>query len=292
MATGDYDCLYLEPTLGSESSPPPIVKPQFEDVTETQDIYGDIESTRRTAERMKYKVEKDRYNDMAILIRRRIGSERQALWIQVEIQSPYIQEAVTKVCGHSDFLNTKVSPIVIRKPYLVLFHYRVELREYAIHPDRTDQEKRYLKVLIDFMAKAFTRDEAEYNRLVPKGQVSFPIVWTLFKPEEEVFIHDSHFVRCGRVQSLQGIGKTEAWRLTTQSWDYDGTFFGPVDDSNALKPFEGICDITSLPVYPARFHKDPDKNDLRQRLIERGRKWKSRVDVTHLSYEGGFSVPS
>ncbi|KAJ4375367.1 hypothetical protein N0V83_002453 [Neocucurbitaria cava] len=281
MSTGAYDCLYQ--TLGSG---PPIVKPKFEDVTVTQDIYGNVESTRRTAESLKYKVEKDRYNDIAILIRRRLSSTREALWIQMEIQSPDIQETVTKVCGHSDLLNTKVSPIVIRKPYLILFHYRAELREYDLHSDRTDQEKVHLKVLVDFMAKAFTRDEAEYSRLIDKGQVSFPIVWTLFKPEEEVFIHESHFVRCGRVQSLHGINKTQGWSLGTRSWDYDGTFFGPVDSVSPLQPFEGICDITSLPVYPVRFHKNQNKDDLRQRLIERGRKWKSMVDVTHLSYEG------
>jgi hypothetical protein len=287
MTTSDYDHLELGPTLAT-----PTVKPKFEDVTETEDIYGHIASTRRTAERMKYKVERDRYSDMAILIRRRLDSERQPLWKQIEIYSPEIQEAVAKVCGYSDLLNTKVSPIVIRKPYLALFHYRAELREYAVHTSRTDQEKVYLKVLVDFMAKAFARDETEYIRLVSKGQISFPLIWTLFKPGEEVFIHDSHFVRCGRVHSLQFIVRKGLWKLGTQSWDYNGISFGLVDDHVELQPFEGICDITSLPAYPVRFHKNHDKDDLRQQLIERGRKWKSMVDVSHLSYEGGSSISS
>jgi hypothetical protein len=77
MTTSDYDHLELGPTLAT-----PTVKPKFEDVTETEDIYGHIASTRRTAERMKYKVERDRYSDMAILIRRRLDSERQPLWMQ------------------------------------------------------------------------------------------------------------------------------------------------------------------------------------------------------------------
>ncbi|CAN9372751.1 unnamed protein product [Alternaria alternata] len=281
MTTNDYDQLELGPTLVT-----PPVKPKFEDVTETEDIYGHIASTRRTAERMKYKVERDRYSDMAILIRRRLDSERQPLWMQIEIHSPEIQEAVAKVCGYSDLLNTKVSPIVIRKPYLALFHYRAELRQYAVHSGRTDQEKVYLKVLVDFMAKAFARDETEYKRLVSKGQISFPLIWTLFKPGEEVFIHDSHFVRCGRVHSLQFIARKGLWKLGTQSWDYNGISFGLVDDHVELQPFEGICDITSLPAYPVRFHKNHDKANLRQQLIERGRKWKSMVDVSHLSYEG------
>jgi hypothetical protein len=290
MSTDAYDSLYPAPMLGSGPTPATIVQPQFEDITETQDVYGEVESTRRTAEKLKYKIEKDRYNHIAILIRRRLSASRAVLWVQLEIQSPSIQEAITKVCGHSDLLNTKVSPIVIRRPYFILFHYRTELRDYALHSDRTDEEKAHLKILIDFMAKAFTRDEAEYSRLVSKGQISFPIVWTLFKPEEEVFIVESHLVRCGRVQSLHGAGQMQEWRLETRSWDYNGTFFGPVDSLSILEPFEGVCDITSLPVYPVRFHKNQNHDNLGQRLIERGRKWKSIVDVTHLSYEGGSTI--
>jgi hypothetical protein len=286
MSTSDYDLLCSAPVADPTQSVNQSIKPQFEDITETEDIYGEVLSTRPTAEKFRSKIEKERYNDVAIVVRRRLGVDQKARWINLEIQSPSIVAALTKVCGDSSFLNTKVVPIKISKPYPVLFHYREGLREYARHPDRTDEEKPHLKVLIDFMAREFRKVEAEYNRLISKGQVTFPLVWTLFKPGEEVFIHDSHYVTCGIVHSLIGTGSQRSLFLGTRSWDYDGSYFGPVAANNTLKPFEGISDITSLPVYPVKFHKNKGNEDLRKKLIDRGHRWKQIVDVTHCTYEG------
>jgi hypothetical protein len=194
MSTEEYNALCSDPVVDPDPAAPIPYRPHLEDITETEDIHGAIASTRPTAEKLKSKVEKDHYVDVAIVLRRRLTVDRRAEWIQLELQAPAITEAVTKVCGNSFFLNTKVSPIIIRKPYLVLFHYREGLREYAKHDDRTEEEKTQLKVLIDFMAKESQRVETDYNRLVSKGQVTFPLVWALFEPGEEVFVHDSHYV--------------------------------------------------------------------------------------------------
>lgn len=286
MSVSDYNLIQsLHVDDDSSDEPEIVIKPQLEDITETKDRHGNI-TTRRTAERLKSKIEKKKHTGFAILIRRRITPDKEVVWVRMEVSSLAILEALTKICGDSFFLNTKVTPMVIEKPYLVLFHYRNELREYSTHPDRSDEEKLHVKILIDFMAREFDRLEVEYNQYIPNSQVTFTILWTLFKPHDEVFVHHGDYVTCGVVCDIQYIGG--ACSVGTRSWDYDGTFYGPVYSRKTIDYFEGICDITSLPLYPVRYHKSKDKKDLRERLIERGRKWKRMLAVTHCKYKGKY----
>lgn len=292
MSVGDYDLLQsFRVDKDSDVEAEPIIKAKFEDITETSQTYGGIK-TRRTAERLKSKIEKDQYNDFAILVRRRIKPDKEVIWVRIEIRSPFILQALADICGDSFFLNTKVVPMVIERPYLVLFHYRNELREYSKHSARSKEEKTHLKVLIDFMAREFGRLELDYSQLVPKGQVAFATVWTLFKLNEEVFLHHENYITCGVVCDVRFLdGKQpalSAWSIGTRSWAYNGSHFGPVDTHFTIDQFDGIYDITSLPLYPVRYHRSREEIDLRKRLIERGRKWKRMVDVTHCNYEGQF----
>jgi hypothetical protein len=286
MSVSDYDLIQsLHVDDGSVVEPEVIIKPQFEDITETSHAYGRI-TIRRTAERLKSKIEKDQYNDFAILIRRRVRPDKVVIWVKIEIRSPFILRALTVVCGDSFFLNTKVVPMVIERPYLVLFHFRDELREYSKHSDRSIEEKTHLKILIDFMAREFGRLELDYSQHIPKGQVEFSTVWTLFKLNEEVFLNHDNYITCGVVCDVRFLdGRQPAWSIGTRSWAYNGTHFGPVDTHSKIDQFDGIYDITSLPLYPVRYHRSRDKTDLRECLIERGRKWKRMVDVTHCNYE-------
>lgn len=277
------------PENTDSSSVDKIIRPKFEDVTKTEDKYNGLK-VRRTAHRLKSKIEVDPYEDVALLTRRRLNMDQEVFWVQLDIRSTVIMGALIKICGNSSFLNTKVVPMVIYKPYSILFHHRSELRDYAKDPGRSEEEVLHLDLLVDFMAKEFSRLEVEYNRLIPKGQISFPLVWTLFQPDDEVFIHIDNYVTCGIVYSVAIIkspmGTKEECSVATRSWDYNGMHFGPVDDSTRISHFDGYRDITSLPAYPVRFHRDEGRETLQESLIKRGRKWKDMVDATHRSYKG------
>ena len=51
-----------------------------------------------------------------------------------------------------------------------------------------------------------------------------------------------------------------------------------------IKQFKGVRNITSLPLYPLRFHRDAD--GLRTRLIERGKKFVSLEGKQYKSHKG------
>ena len=54
-----------------------------------------------------------------------------------------------------------------------------------------------------------------------------------------------------------------------------------------LKPFDGERVITTLPMYPMRFHEDREGElPLKERLIARGRKFMSLTKPSYCNYQG------
>ncbi|KAI1461615.1 hypothetical protein F4805DRAFT_412694 [Annulohypoxylon moriforme] len=68
------------------------------------------------------------------------------------------------------------------------------------------------------------------------------------------------------------------------SVDSDAEKYTPVEDFFLFKPFEGEVDITSLEAYPLRFH--PQKEQVYDMLLQRGRKFIEMTQISHMIYEG------
>lgn len=287
MTTADYDRAFID---RPESDDPPPIRPELVDITETEASYGNgISSTRLTAERNKAKAQADRWSLFALVVRRREKADHEPKWVRLEVRSSILQQALTKICGESYWLDTRSDPIVIDSPYIALFHARHEIRNYAQHPDRTQDEQTLMKPLINFMKNEFGEREAEFDRLVPKKRINFHILWTIFRPHEEVLHHGDHSIECSVLRSIHPIrerdGQIVAYELRTWGFDYNGSRFGPVQKALILEGFTGSIDISSLEAYPLRFHKN-DGEDLRQALITRGMKWQQMLNNAHCSYDG------
>ncbi|KAF2731925.1 P-loop containing nucleoside triphosphate hydrolase protein [Polyplosphaeria fusca] len=285
MSTDQYDRVYVQTATQPEAKKAIGTIATLEDLTEVENVYGDVQVTRPTAERWKDKKEADQDNGAAMTLRRRLLPNREVKSVKLEIRSSIIHEALETICGDSFWLSTRTSPIIINEPYFILFHYREDIREYATSSKRTEEEKRHMELLTTFMAGRFKRVEAEYVRLCSGKQITFSFTWALFRPGEEVLIHTDQYVECGIVQSLS-IDKNRGWIIGTRSWDFNGSHFGPTEKITSIPSFEGQCDITSLSIYPFRFHSNEGGVGLRKELIERGRKWRSLLEVAHRNYHG------
>ena len=78
-----------------------------------------------------------------------------------------------------------------------------------------------------------------------------------------------------------------AFFVECYSYDFNGTQYGPVRTMFEIRRYEGLRNITSLPVYPLWFDSDHQKE--RIRLARRGEKFMAlaRIDRTaHKSYRG------
>ncbi|RYO82949.1 hypothetical protein DL766_004948 [Monosporascus sp. MC13-8B] len=67
-------------------------------------------------------------------------------------------------------------------------------------------------------------------------------------------------------------------------YDYDGTSYIPVSHRFAITDYEGEKDITTLQIYPMRFHKDAEK--IKAGLHKQGQWFQQAVRQRHLCYDG------
>lgn len=278
--------------LNDEDDGESVSKVELVDIIETEGRWGGRSIITLTADIHKARAEKERYQEYALILRRLRDPDGKPQSTRLEIRSALIRAAMQKVLGDYSTINMESNPIVIEKPYAPLFHYRKELRDYAAHKDRTKEEKAHMDTLIQFMKIYLQNVERASERLLPSELTSHNILWTLFRPEDVVIARRDHFTEAYVVDSCSVLESVEEGQLKTRvslvcrSWDYNGARFGPVTKNLYFRDFLGNKKIYDLDVYPIKYHREPDGEDVRQKLINRGMKWRSIVDVAHREYDG------
>ncbi|PVH88747.1 P-loop containing nucleoside triphosphate hydrolase protein, partial [Cadophora sp. DSE1049] len=230
-----------------------------------------------------------------LVLRRKFNIMGERTTTNLEIRSPHIQKAFRAVLGDYPSISFDSTLVEIPKPYAPLFHYRRELREYASDGSRSMQENEHLDVLMKFMEKNLSQTEREFGYSEPYQMVSYPLLWTLFRPEEVIIAQGDHFDECYIVDSVEYIDKvhpgtdvdmTPYLKIHARRWEYNGTRFGMSDEKLKIREFPTAVKIDTLKVYPIRFHKKESTVILQRRLIERGRKWRTILDKSHRYYDG------
>jgi hypothetical protein len=221
-----------------------------------------------------------------------VDKEGDQISTALEVQSPIIRHALHQILASYSYLNLVARPIVIKQPYDALFHYRKELREHAAAPERTLEEKLHMEVLITFMKRNLGPTEELYEQTIPKGLITFDLLWTLFRAEDTVILQKDYYQECLRVvhcEKKTKDGETffeiEAWR-----WGYNGTKFGPTLDRIIIPEFSSSRRISQLKVFPLKVMPDEEQKLLCSYLVKRGRTWRKYVDVNHRHYSGEFIV--
>ncbi|RDL40429.1 uncharacterized protein BP5553_00408 [Venustampulla echinocandica] len=173
----------------------------------------------------------------------------------------------------------------------------------------------HLQCLLKFIDSDISR-KVDYLNSAACQKITFSDIWYLFKPGDEVIGSDGK--QAYRIISVvssghkvippwrnyfdQSSAKSEETPITIKCVyvDFDGKQLGPVSKPFNIKRFEGERAVTSLEVYPLRFHPartvEPSSGNrdqsvapdcsLRQRLIDRGRKFLEVAGVKHMYYTG------
>lgn len=236
-----------------------------------------------------------RYENYVLVLRRKFDRMGERKTTELEIRSPHIQKAFSVVLGDYPSMNFDSALVSIPKPYAPLFHYRKELRSYTSDSARTVVEQEHLDVLMKFMDKNLSQTERDFGYSEPYQMVSYPLLWTLFRPEDVIVAQGDHFDECYTVDSFEYIETvhpgtdtdlTPYFKIHVRRWDYNGTRFGMSEEKLKIREFHTAVKIDTLMVYPIRFHKKEDPASLKKRLIERGRKWRTILDKAHKHYNG------
>ena len=262
------------------------------DITEKARPYGDQPLISLTSSYYKARDTIGKYDDCALLLRRKLDKDGDERSTVLEVRSSFIRNALKLLLSTYGYLNLEACPIEIKKPYDALFHYRNEIRAYAAAAERTAEEMQHIQVLVKFMEENLKKTEQSFTQMVPKGMVDFKYLWTLFRAEDVVVAQADHYRQCYRVVSCgnttvdgQGFFDIHVW-----SWGYNGFKFGPVEDRLRIPEFTVAKKIMTLPFYPLAMLPQREQSTFKKELIRRGELWRNMVNVSHIHYEGTKSV--
>ncbi|KAL6718972.1 hypothetical protein ACLMJK_003207 [Lecanora helva] len=277
-----------EPSKPSKEGPP-IKHVELVDLTEKDRGHGDQPLVLHTHSYHKAKDTLGKYDDYALIVRRKRNKDDEETSTTLEVRSPIIRETLKDILRRYSYLNLEGCPIEIKKPYGPLFHYRQELRDYTMSPERSSEQQKHLNLLIKFMDDKLSATERRYLQLVPNGMVDFDDLWTIYRAEDIIVQQTDHFRQCYRITSCGMVTDSEGieyFELRVWSWGYNGYKFGPVEEQLRIDSFPVPRRIDLLQFCPLELLSDDEQERLTKSLISRGRLWRDAVNLGHHYYNG------
>jgi hypothetical protein len=204
-----------------------------------------------------------------------VSPESNTTW-SLKILSEHLMNALRAVVEYYPGLQLLSHAVEFNEPYKELIHHMDELEHYkdnqpADHPPEYQSKcKEHIEELLGYLRVTFGEKlKEEHMRHQRDPPVcTFPYLWLLFKPGEEVYWKwgsSEKLVSSFIVEKLTGgvSADTRATPLKVSNWgiDYDCEVIGRVAYSHPFQPFDGEKPIRELKMYPAKFHKDDPKKD-------------------------------
>ena len=179
-------------------------------------------------------------------------------------------------------------------PYYDLYHHMADLIKYkteesglrAKHSDGFNQQcDEHIDLLMKYLNAQASIPLKDFNaRLIQKTPVvAFATYWLLLKPGTDVYVReDDGSLNAYVVHSVTGgISERDGKKVQASSnynvcvWNlaFDGTHISPRLRDVEVSVFDNLREVTSLPVIPVRFIDDSDEGVLKEKLVNRGRKY-------------------
>jgi len=152
----------------------------------------------------------------------------------------------------------------------------------------TDKEARHLELLVRFLQSHFASAIKTLPKLLEHGEITFDLLWALFRPNSIVYSVDEHSEQpeCTMVDfgdDKEGM-RGRFFGLDVRNINWDGKVFGEVSDIIVIYEFPGAQPITSLDAFPLEYHQD--MGTVKSTLIKRGRRFTALAGVHHCAYSG------
>ncbi|KAM5479378.1 hypothetical protein MaudMau93_007895 [Microsporum audouinii] len=146
----------------------------------------------------------------------------------------------------------------------------------------------HLNILVDHIKAAYRETENRLQSLVSRGEITYDLLWALFKPDEGVytlhpgtdapmaFIFNSAMEKKG--QDIPYFG------MDGHCFDFHGIGFGQTRIVVCIARFSGVVRISDLRAFPLQYH--PEKEKVKSRLRVNGKKFIDMMSGRHCYYKG------
>ncbi|ORY59770.1 uncharacterized protein BCR38DRAFT_62956 [Pseudomassariella vexata] len=246
-----------------------------------------------------------KYDEYLFHVRRTFDWEGKYKATIIDIKSKQLREALQDVMG-----NIKGVSLVEETPKLdpnMLFLYLEDLREHMqnlkdLEPDAKtkkerkkvqkwiDEKRRHLKILVRYLDKDYAQIKKSLYPLLENGLITFDLSWALWKPNTLAYtttygsLDEPRVFKVEVAEKHYSIVKGDFYYIEGKYFEFDGKQFGYGSISEEIGDFRGARKISSLNCYPLKYHKN--ESQLRQDLIERGKKFVNLGGVNYKSHQG------
>ncbi|KAI1085745.1 P-loop containing nucleoside triphosphate hydrolase protein [Whalleya microplaca] len=204
------------------------------------------------------------------------------------VNSQPLRQLLKDVIGKYPPDPINVNDVQIKSPYYSLFYYRKELESEGTNRFRTDEESRaQLNMLMNWINAHFTSTISAYDRCISGDikSISHDNLWTVFRPEQIIHatILDQH--RAFRVvYCWYDKSDMPCFYVQSEFIDSDGEKFGLRIYTHTIENYPGMRKLSELAVMPLDLLDDAD--EVRTKLIARGRKFESYIGPHFEQYDG------
>ncbi|KAF5698702.1 P-loop containing protein [Fusarium mundagurra] len=243
-------------------------------------------------------------NESAILRTTEWSLEGQKSSVKTEIQSPHMKAALKAVVPIYRDRNIKFTHISWYGEPRHLFHFRTGLFEYGRQLHLESDEQRHVSLLVEHLQQELADAVASFTSHVTfqpsLPSIEFRHAWTIFRQGDLVYL-PGNLAPCGvemivRYKAIfSSCSCNDADHMFSHAWTLEGEYlttnkngFGFKSWTAKILYFEGIRQIKLLPLLPLRFH--PEQEDIKTRLIIRGRKFRQLQGIHHQFYRGLASL--
>ena len=200
----------------------------------------------------------------------------------------------------------QLDPKILITFYPSLCEYLQELQEETTlkeegKPYAVDQ----LALLLDFVKTEYATILARIDSLLEHDEITFDLLWAILLPNIEYFTLDP---KCGQPRAVILKWATEGCGMMGPYYSFDCEYieafgnqpettldgegiaqtdkkrFGRAKMTCMIMGFQGAVKVHQLRTFPIDYH--PKKDEVRARLIERGRKWAMHDGIHHKHYNG------
>jgi hypothetical protein len=152
----------------------------------------------------------------------------------------------------------------------------------------------HLKCLIGYVEQDYKRVDKALYPLIEAGNITFDLLWTLFRSDEIVYTSTYSVLDEPRAFKVDHVTKGSSrvkgtwYEIQGRYIDFDGKAFGLGNIIVKIDSFKGPKRLNSLPCYPIKYHKDCE--NVQKQLIERGKKFVTLAGMNYKSHIGlGFT---
>ncbi|PMD60205.1 P-loop containing nucleoside triphosphate hydrolase protein [Hyaloscypha bicolor E] len=224
------------------------------------------------------------------VVRRRVDKKTKVTTCYVDVKSELLRDILRDVLNDIKGISLNESKLSVEQNLLYTTLPELELCKSRNEIAPLDQEGTlHLGLLVDYLRSAYADTTQSIQSLLPTGDITYDLLWALFKPNALVYTTCSgtHKPRCVRYNfggEKKTMAGTKYWSLDCSYLGFNGEDLGLFPIELKIAKFRGAKYIKALEAFPLQYHAEA--RTVRADLLGCGRKFMSLRGTYHRCYNG------